>query len=59
MTWIDAPKYLPNDLFKVEGQPIYADQDHFTHFGSYYLGKQFSQHERLLTPEVVQELYQK
>lgn len=59
VTWIDAPKYLPNDLFKVEGQPIYADQDHFTHFGSYYLGKQFSQHERLLPPEVVQELYQK
>ncbi|MGC7559515.1 acyltransferase family protein [Pasteurella sp. PK-2025] len=57
VTWVNATQYLPNDRFTVNGQPIYADQDHFTHFGSYYLGKQFKQYETLLSQEEINRLY--
>ncbi|WGE10406.1 acyltransferase family protein [Glaesserella parasuis] len=56
--WVDPTKYLPSTYF-VDGIPIYADQDHLTNFGSYYMGVEFHKHEQLLQPEEVKQLYEK
>ena len=55
--WIDAQQYLPKDSVMAEGKYLYGDQDHLTNFGAYYLGKEFTKHQRLLSPEQVEKLY--
>lgn len=55
--WVDAQQYLPQNAVMAEGQYLYGDQDHLTAFGSYYMGREFHKHQRLLTPEQVAELY--
>ncbi len=55
--WVDAQQYLPKDSVMAEGKYLYGDQDHLTNFGAYYLGKEFTKHQRLLSPEQVEKLY--
>lgn len=55
--WVNPIKYLGQQIY-LEGKPLYGDQDHFTPLGSYYMGKEFHKHERLLEPEEVKALYQ-
>lgn len=57
VTWVDAAKYLGDTVY-VGNKSIYGDQDHFTPFGSYYMGTLFHEKERLLSPQLVSELYQ-
>uniref|UniRef100_Q0I1Z9 Possible acetyltransferase n=1 Tax=Histophilus somni (strain 129Pt) TaxID=205914 RepID=Q0I1Z9_HISS1 len=57
VTWVDAAKYLGDTVY-VGNKSIYGDQDHFTPFGSYYMGTLFHEKERLLSPQFVSELYQ-
>ena len=33
---------------EIHGRYLYGDQDHLTYFGSYYMGREFHKHERLL-----------
>lgn len=54
--WIDAQKYLNNAIY-VNGIPLFGDQDHFTDFGSQYMGIEFHKHERILTIEETESLY--
>ncbi|STO55550.1 acetyltransferase [Canicola haemoglobinophilus] len=56
VTWVDAVKYLGDTVY-VGKKTIYGDQDHFTSFGSYYMGTLFHEKERLLSPQLVSELY--
>lgn len=46
--WVDAQKYLPENTVEIHGRYLYGDQDHLTYFGSYYMGREFHKHERLL-----------
>ncbi|HHO0285098.1 TPA: acyltransferase family protein [Neisseria gonorrhoeae] len=46
--WVDAQKYLPKNTVEIHGRYLYGDQDHLTYFGSYYMGREFHKHERLL-----------
>ncbi|HEZ4799146.1 TPA: acyltransferase [Neisseria meningitidis] len=46
--WVDAQKYLPKNTVEIHGRYLYSDQDHLTEFGSYYMGREFHKHERLL-----------
>lgn len=55
--WIDAQKYLHNQIY-INDIPLLSDQDHFTSFGSQYMGIEFNKHERILTTEEVKALYQ-
>ncbi|PJG81953.1 acyltransferase family protein [Caviibacterium pharyngocola] len=54
--WIDPTPYITDKYF-VEGKPLYADQDHLTNFGSYYMGQEFIKHQRLLSEKEVKALY--
>ena len=56
--WVDAQKYLPKDSVMAEGKYLYADQDHLTNFGAYYMAKEFSKYQRVMTPEQVKKLYE-
>lgn len=56
VTWVDATQYLGKQIY-AEGKLLYSDQDHFTAFGSYYLGVLFHQHERILGLKDVEILY--
>ncbi|WP_233768718.1 acyltransferase family protein [Haemophilus influenzae] len=56
--WVDAQQYLPKDSVMAEGKYLYADQDHLTNFGAYYMAKEFSKYERVMTPEQVKKLYE-
>ncbi|WP_163467299.1 acyltransferase family protein [Haemophilus influenzae] len=48
--WVDAQQYLPKDSVMAEGKLLYADQDHLTNFGAYYMAKEFSKYQRVMTP---------
>ena len=54
--WVDAQQYLPKDSVMAEGKYLYADQDHLTNFGAYYMAKEFSKYQRVTTPEQVKKL---
>ncbi|HHF5597046.1 TPA: acyltransferase family protein [Haemophilus influenzae] len=56
--WVDAQQYLPKDSVMAEGKYLYADQDHLTNFGAYYMAKEFSKYQRVMTPEQVKKLYE-
>ncbi|EDK10439.1 conserved hypothetical acyltransferase [Haemophilus influenzae PittHH] len=56
--WVDAQQYLPKDSVMAEGKFLYADQDHLTNFGAYYMAKEFSKYQRVMTPEQVKKLYE-
>lgn len=56
--WVDAQQYLPKDSVMAEGKLLYADQDHLTNFGAYYMAKEFSKYQRVMTPEQVKKLYE-
>lgn len=56
--WVDAQQYLPKDSVMAEGKCLYADQDHLTNFGAYYMAKEFSKYQRVMTPEQVKKLYE-
>lgn len=56
--WIDAQQYLPKDSVMAEGKYLYGDQDHLTNFGAYYMAKEFSKYQRLMTPQQVKQLYE-
>ena len=56
--WVDAQQYLPKDNVMAEGKYLYADQDHLTNFGAYYMAKEFSKYQRVMTPEQVKKLYE-
>lgn len=56
--WVDAQQYLPKDSVMAEGKYLYADQDHLTNFGAYYMAKEFSKYQRIMTPEQVKKLYE-
>lgn len=56
--WVDAQQYLPKDGVMAEGKYLYADQDHLTNFGAYYMAKEFSKYQRVMTPEQVKKLYE-
>ncbi len=45
--WVDAQQYLPKDSVMAEGKYLYADQDHLTNFGAYYMAKEFSKYQRV------------
>ena len=51
--WVDAQQYLPKDSVMAEGKYLYGDQDHLTNFGAYYMAKEFSKYQRVMTPEQV------
>ena len=55
--WIDAQLYLPKDSVMTEGKYLYGDQDHLTNFGAYYMAKEFSKYQRLMTSQQVKQLY--
>lgn len=40
--WVDIEAHLPQEAF-FEGKPLFQDNDHFTPWGSYILGKRFYQ----------------
>ena len=56
--WVDAQQYLPKDSVMAEGKYLYGDQDHLTNFGAYYMAKEFSKYQRVMTPEQVKKLYE-
>jgi len=56
--WVDAQQYLPKDSVVAEGKYLYGDQDHLTNFGAYYMAKEFSKYQRVMTPEQVKKLYE-
>ncbi|HHF2123032.1 TPA: acyltransferase family protein, partial [Haemophilus influenzae] len=56
--WVDAQQYLPKDSVMAEGKLLYGDQDHLTNFGAYYMAKEFSKYQRVMTPEQVKKLYE-
>lgn len=56
--WVDAQQYLPKDSVMAEGKYLYADQDHLTNFGAYYMAKEFSKYQRVMTAEQVKKLYE-
>lgn len=56
--WVDAQQYLPKDSVMAEGKYLYGDQDHLTNFGAYYMAKEFSKYQRLMTPQQVKQLYE-
>lgn len=56
--WVDAQQYLPKDSVMAEEKYLYADQDHLTNFGAYYMAKEFSKYQRVMTPEQVKKLYE-
>ena len=56
--WVDAQQYLPKDSVMEEGKYLYGDQDHLTNFGAYYMAKEFSKYQRVMTPEQVKKLYE-
>ena len=56
--WVDAQQYLPKDSVMAEGKYLYVDQDHLTNFGAYYMAKEFSKYQRVMTPEQVKKLYE-
>ena len=56
--WVDAQQYLPKDSVMAEGKYLYANQDHLTNFGAYYMAKEFSKYQRVMTPEQVKKLYE-
>lgn len=56
--WVDAQQYLPKDSVMAEGKYLYADQEHLTNFGAYYMAKEFSKYQRVMTPEQVKKLYE-
>ena len=56
--WVDAQQYLPKDSVMAEGKYLYADQDHLTNFGAYYMAKEFSKYQQVMTPEQVKKLYE-
>jgi len=56
--WIDAQQYLPKNSVMAEGKYLYGDQDHLTNFGAYYMAKEFSKYQRLMTPQQVKQLYE-
>ncbi|CWX42676.1 acyltransferase family protein [Haemophilus influenzae] len=56
--WVDAQQYLLKDSVMAEGKYLYADQDHLTNFGAYYMAKEFSKYQRVMTPEQVKKLYE-
>lgn len=56
--WIDAQQYLPKDSVMAEGKYLYGDQDHLTNFGAYYMAKEFSKYQQLMTPQQVKQLYE-
>lgn len=45
--WVDITKYIPNDS-KIDGLPIYSDDDHINPYGARKLAERFSQHETLI-----------
>ncbi|HHF4137564.1 TPA: acyltransferase family protein [Haemophilus influenzae] len=53
--WVDAQQYLPKDSVMAEGKYLYADQDHLTNFGAYYMAKEFSKYQRVMTAEQVKK----
>ena len=56
--WVDAQQYLPKDSVMAEGKYLYGDQDHLTNFGAYYMAKEFSKYQRVMTAEQVKKLYE-
>lgn len=56
--WVDAQQYLPKDSVMAEGKYLYGDQEHLTNFGAYYMAKEFSKYQRVMTPEQVKKLYE-
>lgn len=56
--WVDAQQYLPKDSVMAEGKYLYGDQNHLTNFGAYYMAKEFSKYQRVMTPEQVKKLYE-
>lgn len=54
--WVDPVKYLGDTVY-LNDKVIYADQDHLTPFGSYYMGTKFHENERLLSEDDVKKLY--
>ena len=56
--WVDAQQYLPKDSVMAEGKYLYGYQDHLTNFGAYYMAKEFSKYQRVMTPEQVKKLYE-
>lgn len=54
--WIDPTSHLPQTYF-INGLPLFADQDHLSKFGSFYMAEQFYKNERLLQENDVRVLY--